>query len=245
MRLRTVSTSAAVAAALLATACAIRLGGPTPLAYRTLAISAAEGEAPDSVAHRIRSAAAQVVLLTARADSAWFAEVARLSGLVLSGPGNAGTTSLAFLGDEPLGDTTIALPVEGGRPIVVHDALYKLDDYRFLDLIAARIEPGTDPRPAVRALTNYIATDVMSNAAVALAVDVPDTAAGDSIAALLRPLFADARACLPSPRNGTRARAHVRVHLFHGPEARIGCESARLLPGTAGDALLARLVVNR
>ncbi|HEY8468510.1 MAG TPA: hypothetical protein VIL18_02650 [Longimicrobiales bacterium] len=245
MRLRTASTAAALAAALLATACAIRLGGPAPLGYRTLAIAAAEGEAPDSVARRIRSADAKVVLLTARADSAWFAEVARLSDLVLSGPGNAGTTSLAFLGSEPLGDTTIALPVEGGRPIVVHDALYKLDNYRYLDLIIARIEPGTEARPAVRALTNYVATDVMSNAAVALAVDSPDAAIGDSIAALLRPLFADARTCLASPANGVNARARVRVHLFHGPEARIGCENARLIQAADGDALVARLVVHR
>src|SRR5690606_9355175 len=176
--------------------------------------------------------------------STWFAEVAGLSRLTLSGPGNAGTVRLAFLGAEPLGDTTIALPVAGGRPIIVHDALYQLDDYRYLDLMAVRIEPGTDVREAVRSLTGYVATDVMSNAAVALAVDAPDLAAGDSLASLLRPLFSDARVCLPAPENDGRDRPRVRVHLFHGPEARIGCEGASVVDAGI-PSLVARFIVNR
>jgi len=244
MRFRTTATLTAVAMAFAFTACAIRLGGPKPLTYRTLAIAAEEGEAAAVIAERIRAADADYVLIAAPADSAWFAEVASLSRLTLSGPGNAGTVSLAFLGSEPLGDTTIALPVEGHRPLIVHDALYKLDDYRFLDLLAVRVDPGTAVRPAVRALTSYIATDVMSNAAVALAIDAPDVEAGDSIAALLRPLFSDARVCLPRTGNGERARARVRVHLFHGPEARIGCEGASILESGV-PALVARLIVNR
>lgn len=244
MRFRTTATLTAVAAGLAATACAIRLGGPKPLEYRTLAIAAEADESADAVAQRIRSADADYVLIAAPADSAWFAEVASRARLTLSGPGNAGTVSLAFLGTEPLGDTTIALPVDGGRPIIVHDALYKLDDYRYLDLMAVRIEPGIEVRPAVRALTSYVATDVMSNAAVALAIDAPDPEVGDSIAALLEPLFSDARACLPRPSNGERTRARVRVHLFHGPEARIGCEGARIVESGI-PSLVARLIVNR
>jgi len=246
MRLRTTTTLIAVAASLAATACAVRLGGPKPLTYRTLAIAAEEGEAPAAVAQRIRAAAADYVLISAPADSAWFAEVASLARLTLSGPGNAGSVSLAFLGSEPLGDTTIALPVADGRPLIVHDALYKLDSYRYLDLLAVRVEPGTPVRPAVRALTSYIATDVMSNAAVAMAIDAPDAEAGDSIATLLRPLFSDARVCLPRSGNGERARTRVRVHLFHGPEARIGCEGASIIAEESGvPALVARLIVNR
>ncbi len=244
MRFRTTATLTAVAAGLAVTACAVRLGGPKPLTYRTLAIAAEEGEAAAAIAQRIRAADADYVLLAAPADSAWFAEVAGLARLTLSGPGNAGTVSLAFLGSEPLGDTTIALPVPGNRPLIVHDALYKLDNYRYLDLMAVRIEPGTEVRTAVRALTSYIATDVMSNAAVALAIDAPDVEAGDSIAALLQPLFSDARVCLPRPANGDRARARVRVHLFHGPEARIGCEGASIVESGV-PALIARLIVNR
>jgi len=244
MRLRTTATLIAIGASLAATACAVRLGGPKPLTYRTLAIAAEESETPAAIAERIRAADADYVLISAPADSAWFAEVASLARLTLSGPGNAGSVSLAFLGSEPLGDTTIALPVSGGRPLIVHDALYKVDDYRFLDLLAVRIEPGTPIRPAVRALTSYIATDVMSNAAVAMAIDAPDAEAGDSIAALLRPLFSDARVCLPRAANGQPPRARVRVHLFHGPEARIGCEGASVLESGI-PALVARLIVHR
>src|SRR5690606_1092045 len=229
MRFRTTATLTAVAAGLAVTACAVRLGGPKPLTYRTLAIAAEEGEAAAAIAQRIRAADADYVLLAAPADSAWFAEVAGLARLTLSGPGNAGTVSLAFLGSEPLGDTTIALPVPGNRPLIVHDALYKLDNYRYLDLMAVRIEPGTEVRPAVRALTSYIA---------------PDVEAGAGIAALPQPLFSDARGCLPGPANGDRARARVRVHLFHGPEARIGCEGASIVESGV-PALIARLIVNR
>jgi len=236
---------AAVAATL--SACAVRLGGPSPEEYQALALIATETDTPAQVAERIASVGADLVLLSAPAtrDSAWFAEIATAAVLQQSGPGRTGDRALGFLTNnlELLGDTSIVLGAGEGR-LHMHDALYQIDDYRYLDLLAVRIEPGTEVRPAVRALTSYIATDVMSNAAVALAIDAPDVEAGDSIAALLQPLFSDARACLPRRSNGDRTRARVRVHLFHGPEARIGCEGASLVESDI-PSLIARLIVNR
>ncbi len=227
-----------------AAGCAVRLGGPKPETYRTLAVAVDGGESPADVALRIRNAQADVVLLSSPGDSAWFEELARQTSLVLSGPGDAGTARLAFLGGTAVGDTTIALPVDGGGRLVVHDALYRVDKYRYLDLMAARIEPGTNVRGAIRALLAYVATDVMHNAAVALAVEVPDAATGDSVAVLLRPAFTDTRACLESDRGGSADPAAPRMRLFYGPGLRIRCESARILDGSS-PMILGRLVVQQ
>ena len=56
MRFRTTATLTAVAAGLAVTACAVRLGGPKPLTYRTLAIAAEEGEAGGGDEHRVQAA---------------------------------------------------------------------------------------------------------------------------------------------------------------------------------------------
>ena len=203
-------------------------------------LALATGSAPaDHVAQRIRAAEADYALLAAPADSAWFAEVARQAGLELSGPGRAGPSALAFLGRKPLGDTTVALPVAGGPALVVHDALYAVDRGRYLDLLALRLEPGTPVRAAVRAFLDYVATDVMANAAVAVAIEAPSPAVGDSLAAVLDPVFTDARLCA-----GREPGPPLRMRLFYGPEARIACAGARTLPGEP-PAVLARLVVQR
>lgn len=237
---RTLITAAVLA---LLTGCAVRLGGPSPVEYRTVAVSTAGGVSPAEVARWIREVDANVVLLSATADSAWFGDVARETRMTLSGPGRAGEASLAFLAGVAVGDTTVALALESGGEIVLHDALYQIDDYRFLDLIALRAEPGESPRDIVRALLGYVATDVMPNAATLLAVDVADAAVGDSIAALLSPAFLDAQACLPGSATAG-AGASPRMRLFYGPQARVHCSEARVLDGGSGP-VVAHIVVRR
>lgn len=232
--------------AALVIGCAVRLGGPGPVEYPTLALDAGQGVAAFVVADEIRRVGARLVLLAGAADSAWFAEVAQRTEKELSGPGDAGTTSLAFLAGKPVGDTTLALSMEGGGRFVVHDALYTVDKSRFLDLLATRADSGVDLRSFVRALLQYVATDVMPHAAVVLAVDVADPAAGDSLAALLDPALTDAQAC--GREEGRTAPAavqrQVEMRLFYGPPAIMTCRSVRVLNG-ARAPVLAQLVVGR
>lgn len=223
--------------------CSVRLGGPGPVSYRTVAFSTGPGTAPSEVAAYIRRARANVVLLAAQADKAWFEELARESGLTLSGPSSAGDVGLAFLASAPVGDTTVALPLAEGGSVVLHDALYRVDKHRFLDLLALRVESAEVVRPAVQALLRYVATDVMSHAAVVLAIDVPDSATGDAVASLLEPAFLDARTCLGEGDRSQEAGAGMR--LFYGPEARLRCESARQVGSGADTPVVAQLVIDR
>lgn len=230
----------ACALAILVVGCAVRLGGPKPVEYRTLAFSVGEGAGPAEVAQWIRSADANLVLLAAAADSAWFSEVAKQANLKLSGPGSAGSVSFAFLAGEPVGDTTIALPLPDGGSIGVHDALYRVDKERLLDLLAVQIPSAAQSREAVKALLNYVATDVMPEAGVVLAIDVPDPATGDSVSALLSPVFRDARTCLRPGAREPEDDASWRMRLFFGPETKLTCEDARPLGGRG--PLIARLI---
>lgn len=230
---------------LLLGACSVRLGGPGPVEYRTVALSTGAEAEPGQVAAYIRQANANLVLLSAQADSSWFAAVAREAKLTLSGPGDAGGVALAFLASTPVGDTTVTLPVEAGGQLVVHDALYRVDKHRYLDLMALRVPAGVDARAAVQTLLRYVASDVMSDAAVVLAIDVPDDATGDQLAELLRPAFLDARGCLPGAERERAAAAGPGMRLFYGPEARLRCQSARHLGGAATMPVVAQLIIDR
>lgn len=231
-----------IAAAGLAAGCAIRLGGPKPVEYRTVAFDAGARTPPADVASLIRQADANLVLLAAAADSAWFGAVAREADLRLSGPGAAGDISFAFLAGEPVGDTTLVLPVEGGGEIVVHDALYQVDERRYLDLLAVRFSADAVPRAAVRSLLDYIATDVMQESAVVLAVDAPYAGTADSITDLLSPAFTDARSCLADD-GATTAPSDWGMRLLFGPQYKLRCEEARPI-GDQGP-LLVRLILER
>ncbi|HEX7117302.1 MAG TPA: hypothetical protein VF212_00845 [Longimicrobiales bacterium] len=234
--------SLALIIAIVLAGCAIRLGGPKPVEYRTMAFNVGSGAGAAEVAGWIRRADANLVLLAAAADSAWFGEVARRTELTLSGPGTAGSVSFAFLAGNPLGDTTVVLPLPGGGGVGVHDALYEVDDDRYLDLLAVEIPSAAQSRDAIKALLEYVATDVMPDAAVVLAIDVPDAATGDSISALLSPAFGDARSCLDEGARETDDAAWG-MRLFFGPEAKLRCEEARPL-GEQGP-LMARLILTR
>ena len=229
-------TVLAVLAIALVAGCAVRVGRAAPEARTVIALRPT-GQTPAAVAPLIRSANADVVLVAAANDSAWFAELARASALQLSGPGVAGATRLGFLTrTAAVGDTTVSLRVEGGDSLVVHDALYDVPGKRYLDLLAFRIDAATPLRAAVRALLEYVATDVMPEAAVAIAVEVTEPALGDSIAAVLSPAFTDVTVgCEEEPDAAPRG-----IRLFYGPELRMRCERASLV---APDGVQARLVI--
>jgi hypothetical protein len=222
--------------------CAVRLGGPAPESYTAVALVDAAGEAA-AVAGTLQQAGADLVLLSAQRDSAWFAQVAQQTGLTLSGPGRTGSTGLALLSRlEVLGDTALALPVADSGRLHVMDALYEVDESRHLDMMLMEIPAGTGAREAVRSLLSYYATDVGGTAAVLLAVRAPTAAAADTAALLLRSAFGNVLECdgeadSPPASGGT-------LRFFYGPQARIECERGRLLAGSP-PTILGRVVVGR
>ncbi|MGH7448418.1 MAG: hypothetical protein ACREK1_06560 [Longimicrobiales bacterium] len=230
-----------VLAAVLA-GCAVRLGGPSPVAYDVVALFEPRNADAAGVAQRIRAAGAEIVLLAAeRQDSAWFAYVAYTAGLTLSGPGTTTGRGYAFMtnpGLEILGDTSLVLTVQGGGSVHMHDALYRIDEHRNIDLMLVRLD-GPDLRATVRTLLNYIATDVPSDAPLLLALDGPTPELADSAAAMIRATIGDASECREQQQEVQPA-----VRLLYGPSARVRCLSARNLPGAA-PGIVARLEVGR
>jgi hypothetical protein len=226
---------------LVLSACAVRLGGSKPMEYDTVAIAFDAGTTPEQAATRLRELGADLALVAARADTAWVRQLAQQTRLVSSRPGQAGDYTLAFLAFKPVGDTTLTLNVDGGGKIRLHDALYNIDKSRRLDLMTAVFDSATCVRDGVRTLLNYIATDVMSTAAVALAVQAPTQVVGDSIALLTRAAIADAWECSAAARGGESAPA-MDMRLFYFPAARMRCESARVVDAP-NRPIVARLIV--
>jgi hypothetical protein len=232
--------------AVFAAACAVRLGGSGPEPYRVVAVPAGKDEAAATVAERIRAEEAQLVLVTAERDSAWFAELATAVGLELSGPGHTGPRSMAFLtGLKLLGDTSIVLVPESGGRIHMHDALYEISENRQLDLMLVDVDGVQNLRDGVRTLLMYIASDVGNNVPLVMGVSAPTTQVDDSVAVLLRAAFASARDCASASDDGdSNAISAVEgLQLLYGPPARMQCQSARAMAGDAG--ISARLVVTR
>lgn len=220
-----------------ATACALGLGGAGPEDYTAAAIRADANTSAAAVAEQIGNASADIVLLSAPRDSAWFAGVAGSTQLTLSGPGTTSGTGLAFLTSlEMLGDTSLVLGVDGGGEVHVHDALYQISGERFVDLMLVRMD-ASDMRSAVRQLLSYIATDVSGSAALLLAIDAPTAQAADSAAVLVRATLGNAAEC-----GGLEATAPTAtIRLLYGPSARLTCRSARRLP----DGIVANVQVQR
>lgn len=223
------------------TACAVNLGGSGDIDLTAVALRASAGASVADVSAALRAARADVALVTASGDSAWFAAVAGATGRTLSGPAGAGDLALAFLATEPVGDTTVVLSYTGGS-ITVHDALYRMRRERFLDLMAFRIDAPAEARPAVGALLRYMATEVMNSAAVIMAVTVPSAAVGDSVARMLSPAYFDALRCEPGVAP-EEYRSGVR--LFYGPEARVYCRAAAVEGPAVGHLVRADLVLGR
>jgi hypothetical protein len=230
--------------ALLLAGCAVRLGGPGPEEYRTVALQTPESESAEAVASRLTAAGADIVLLSSTRDSAWFADVAARAGLALSGPGRSDTHAMGFLTRrlELLGDTSIVLGVNGGGRIHMHDALYQIERGRHMDLMLVQFDAQADLREAVRTLLSYVASDVGANAAIVFGLDAPTQLAADSAAVLLRAAYANAWECV-SDGDGS-APPPIDVRLFYGPSVRMNCEDAEVL-SASGNPIAARLVVLR
>jgi hypothetical protein len=221
--------------------CAVRLGGPKPQTYTAVALVDAGGD-PAAVANQLKTAGADVALLSSPADSAWFAEVARQAQLTLSGPGHTGPARLALLSRlKVLGDTALALTAGSGR-LHVMDALYEVDKNRNLDLMLMQIGDSTPAREAVRSLLSYYATDVGGTSAVLLALRAPTPQAADSAALLLRSAFGNVLDC-EKEKAGTPAPAGT-LRFFYGPPARIECERGRLTSASP-PTIVGRVVVGR
>lgn len=219
--MRAVPIVATLTACVALAACSLRLGGPGPEEFDTVALYLQAGTDATQMAQAIRTAGADIVLLSAPQDSAWFARVSEAADLDLSGPGTWDGRAMAFLTDmEILGDTSLVLEVPGGGRVLMHDALYEISQERHVDLMMVRFT-GTDLRAAVRTLLGYIATDVGSTASLILAVDAETPQAADSAAALMRATLANARDC-----RGGDAVAGARLRLLYGPSARVTCQSA-------------------
>jgi hypothetical protein len=222
------------------TACAVRLGGRKPEEYKTMALAAPDGASAGDIAGVIKEAGAQIVLLTAERDSAWFEEVATATGLALSGPGKTEPSAKGFFTNlKILGDTSIVLGVADGTRMHMHDALYQIEEGRDVDLMFVRINPDSDLRSAARTLLGYVASDVGPTAAIMLAIEAPTTQAADSVAVLLRAAWSTARECA-----GTDAPAPDRIRLYYGPSARVRCVRARPV-NYEGMPIVADLVVSR
>ena len=226
-----------LALALLAlSGCTVLLGGPKPIDYDTVALRFDNTVTPAQAAAQLRELGAEAALITTPRDSAWVRELATQVGLVSTRPGRVNNQTLAFLASKPEGDTTLVLKAASGGNIHMHDALYKLDKYRWLDLMTIIVEPGVPAREATRALLSYIATDVKADAVTAMAIHTPNAAVGDTIAELSRAVWADAAECDDAPRaTGSTMR------LYYFPPARVTCESVRTING----GVAARLIVGR
>jgi hypothetical protein len=224
-------------------ACAVRLGGPSPEEYDVATLFELRNADADAVVQRISESGAEIVLLAGeRQDSAWFTYIAANARLQLSGPGATTGRGYAFMTSpvlELLGDTSLVLPVAGGGSVHMHDALYRIDDTRTIDLMLVRLE-GPDLIASLDTLLGYIASDVPADAVLVLALDGPTPAAADSVAREVRVHMSDASAC--REEDGDQS-AQPPVRLLYGPSARVSCLSARTLTGAAG--IVARLQVGR
>jgi hypothetical protein len=227
-----------------AAACALRLGGPSAQSYHAAALHST-GESAAAVAERIRQLNGEIVLLSSDSDSAWFGSVAAGAGLTLSGPGRTGPRGMAFLTNlEILGDTSLVLDVTGGGQVHMHDALYRVDERRVIDLMMVRLD-APDLRAAIRTLLGYIATDVGSNAAILLAIEAASPQLADSATVLMRATLGNSIECAAADQSqaqqARQAREALPVRLLYGPSARMQCLSAQAM----ADGVYARVRLQR
>lgn len=243
MRTRTGSLLAIAVVVLTMAACAVRLGGAKPEPYNAIGLRATATESASDIAGRIRAVQGDLVMLSANHDSAWFADVATKSGLTLTRPGHTGPSTLGLLTHlTSLGDTALDVVVAGNGKLHIKDALYKIDKDRSLDLMLVSFADVTSVREGVRALLNYIATDVQGTSAVVFGIDAPTKTAADSASSLVRAAFANALECGKTP---TREPAGgIEVNVFFGPEARLTCTGSRVIAGSP-NAIVARVLVER
>ena len=221
---------------LLAAGCASGLGNRDPITRTALAWRVQPGTTAEQAGDFVKQGAYTFALIAAAQDSAWFATAAQRAGLETTRPGSVGDMRYAFLGPKAVGDTTHTVQVQGGGRLLLHDALFRMEN-RLIDLMLVRFDSVADLRSGVRALLGYRGSDVGNTSVVLLAIETPSQAFGDSIASRLRGVFyGDTRECA----NGQDGASGIR--LFYGPEARVRCESAQIRTEN-GIAISARFVM--
>ena len=216
--------------------CASALGGSKPEARDAIAMRVPADMTAEQLGGRIQQGGYEYAILSAPRDSAWLASAAARAGLQMTRPGRVGNTSYVFFGPKAIGDTLHVIRVSSGGTIRLHDALFKIDKNRNLDLILARFDSIANIQDGVRHLLAYVAKDVSGNAALLLAIDAPQQLT-DSVAFLVRAAYTDTRECAGGATGGQSS-----IRLLYGPLARIRCERAAVLnePGTpvSGNFLL-------
>lgn len=233
----------AVSAVLLASGCSLRMGGPRPVDTDAAVIVTGANASAEQIAAQLTQRGVDYAIISAARDTTFFKDIAARAQLKSTRPGNLGTTTFAFIGPQALGDTTMTLAVPGGGQVRIHDALYRIDKVRRLDLLAARIEPNTNLQQAIQRLLNYVATDVGATAALLLAIEPPTPALGDSVALLTRAAFSDVWECTSAGRGGASGN-HLPIRVFVGPAVRMRCESAEV-GDIGGPAIVGRFELPR
>lgn len=218
----------------LSAGCATPLGHPKPMPEDILAMRVADTTTAQQFGALLKQHNVSAAILSSAHDSAWYAQVAATTAMKMTRPAHVGANTFAFLGPQALGDTTLTLKVQGGGDIRLHDALYRIDKNRRLDLMAVHIDPGANLLESVHALLAYVSTDVMANAAVVFAIEPPTPALGDSVSILMRAAFTDAWECTKDGKTGSR-NTELPMRMFYGPNMHISCDSAeRLSDGGTG-----------
>jgi hypothetical protein len=225
--------------ALMAAGCAAAgIGGNDPAPQDALALRVPESMTAEALGARIKQGGYEFAMLSTSRDSAFLAAAATQAGLQMTRPGRIAGSTYAFFGPKPLGDTTHTVMVQSGGQVRLHDALYKIDKTRNLDLLIARFEGVTDLRSGVRALLSYVGSDVSNNAGLLLGVEAPTPQFGDSVALLLRAVYRDTRECASTGASASSPS----IRLFFGPEARVRCGRAEVL-GEANAPVSAQFVL--
>ena len=218
-----------VLVSLAATACAT-LGTRDPIQSDAIALKVGRNTSAADFGNRLKQGGYEFALVSADQDSAWLAAAAGSAGLQITRPGRVGNATYTFFGPKAVGDTTHNVAVQGGGQVRLHDALYRLDKNRMVDLILARFDSVTDISRATRALMSYVGSDVSNSAALLLAIEAPTPQAGDSIARSLRAYLSETRECA----GGDNAATGSSIRLFYGPATRIRCERAQVLAESGG-----------
>lgn len=225
------------AAAVTIGACALRTGRAAPETFRIALATTPVAPAAARMGEWVRALDAHIAFVATRADSAWFAQLSGAASMAASGPSATG----AILAWAAVGDTTLQLDADGAA-LVVQDALYETARGRMLDLMLVEVDSGADPRAATRALMTYVATDVMHDAIVMLALRAPDRASADSIGVLLQPAFGSVARC-DDQHDLIAGVPSGALRLYYRPAVRVRCDAVRGFDSPF-PALLARVVLD-
>ena len=232
-----------VAVALTVLTGCLHVNGPAPL-KRTALVLRLTNETAEQVAAQIKQVGADYVILAGARDTTFFKDVATRALMKSTRSGQAADMRYGFLAvNAPVGDTMISVKVQGGGELRMHDALYKIDKGRQLDIMEARFDASSDIRQVVRALIQYNTTDVSATAEQIIVLHPPTAAAGDSVSVLLRPYLTDAWECTKEGKAQSR-NATLPLRVFYGPATRESCDDATLV-SNAGGGMVAHLVLLR